>query len=169
MIRLVPSLVVVCFVFGCGTGEGGKCAKATDCASGLTCSPHDWTCQTPAAITAAAKTAAETSAAACRKGAACREYGECTADNGKCIAVTQADCSNSTRCTSNYMACKLYRRRCVRLTGADRRAERERREAVSVRRSEYNRAVQIYGQEKADATCLCPKGGPIVTPYVPLQ
>ena len=107
------TFVLLCVV-GCGVRENGKCAKPTDCASGLTCA-KDNTCQTPevvlardvaqkkAADDAAAKVAAEQARRAelrekCSQSPECRRFGFCTPDNrpaGGCWlgADSDAGCS----------------------------------------------------------------------------
>jgi hypothetical protein len=125
---------------GCKRASGESCAKAEDCATGLTCNEVTHTCMTPMQIQAdkackedckligdcTADKAGECIAASdsdCQGTYLCEGRAQCTASGGKCIATSDADCKASDEC-SKHGFCTLQKGSCVAASDADCKASK---------------------------------------------
>ena len=100
----VPAIVLA----GCSKGHCGKCAKDSDCSSGLACDLRAGACKALGEIQGQALVCP----ADCTASEACGHEGRCTFKNGACVIGGESDCRSSPACV-NEGRCQLRGGECV--------------------------------------------------------
>jgi hypothetical protein len=106
--------VAACVFGGCSKGHCGKCAKDSDCGSGLACDLRVGACK----ALGEAQGGAVVCPADCTNGEACGHEGKCTLKGGACVIDGEADCRRSPAC-ANEGRCALRFDACVPVSDTD--------------------------------------------------